>query len=107
FIALRDPLLGLLPRIVADDRGIRLEESWRELRFPFRDLGRDEEDGKVPSMILSPMMIEDGRRLLISNLDLRSLVGARGSEVGADDPLGATRTYSLSALEFYRLFPEA
>ncbi len=107
FIALRDPFLAFLPRVVADDRGIRLEDDWKALAFSFRDLAGDEEAGRIPSMILSPMMIEDGRRLLISNLDLGSLIGSAGSEIETEGPGGANQLYSLSALEFYRLFPEA
>ena len=107
FIALRDPFLAFLPRVVADDRGIRLEDDWKDLAVPFRDLKDDEEAGRIPSMILSPLMIEDGRRLLISNLDVGSLIGSAGSEIETDGPGGADHLYSLSALEFYRLFPEA
>ena len=106
FIALRDPLLSLLPRVVDDDRGIRLEDAWAALRFPFRDLGPHEEAGRVPSMVLSPMMVESGRRLLISNLDLLPLIGSEGPEIGADGTAGV-QAYSLSALEFARLFPHA
>jgi hypothetical protein len=107
FIALRDPFLAFLPRVVADDRGIRLEDDWKDLAIPFRDLSGEEEAGRIPSMILSPLMIEDGRRLLISNLDLGSLIGSAGNETVSDGPGGTERLYSLSALEFYRLFPEA
>ena len=107
FIALRDPFLAFLPRVVADDRGIRLEDDWQDLAIPFRDLSAEEEAGRIPSMILSPLMIEDGRRLLISNLDLGSLIGSAGSEIDTDGPGSADKLYSLSALEFYRLFPEA
>jgi hypothetical protein len=107
FIALRDPFLSLLPRIASDDRGIRLERAWRGLGIPFRELGPDEEAGRIPSMILSPMMIEDGRRLLISNLDLRGIIGATGAGITPDGSAAGTIPYSLSALEYYRLFPEA
>jgi hypothetical protein len=107
FIALRDPLLAFLPRVFADDRGIRLEDAWKDLRIPFRDLAGEERAGRIPSMVLSPMMIEAGRRLLISNLDLGPLVGSVGSELAADGAHGTVRPYSLSALEFYRMFPEA
>src|SRR5262249_58501514 len=43
FIALRGPFLAFLPRVVADDRGIRLEDAWADLAVPFRGLpGRQE-----------------------------------------------------------------
>jgi hypothetical protein len=107
YIALRDPFLAFLPRVTADDRGIRLEDDWKRLAFPFRRLLEDEEAGRTPSMILSPMTIEDGRRLLISNLDLGTQTGSGGGEIDADGDPGETRPYSRSAVEFYRLFPEA
>ena len=53
------------------------------------------------------MIIEDGRRLLISNLDLHKLTGATGGEITDDDPGSTSHLYSLSALEFFRLFPLA
>jgi hypothetical protein len=107
FLALRDPFLAFLPRVIDDDRGIRLENDWKEIAIPFRSLRPDEEAGRIPSMILSPMIIEDGRRLLISNLDLQSITGSRGIETSAAGPNASERLYSLSAVEFYRLFPEA
>src|SRR5262249_50053748 len=51
-----------------------------------------------PSLIVSPMVIESGERMLISNLDLRHLVelhSARGEP------------YLRSAREFFRVFPDA
>ena len=107
FLALRDPFLAMLPRLFADDRGIRLENTWPELATPIRSLMNDEASGQIPSIILSPIMIEDGRRLLISNLDLSAVIGSTGGVVTADGN-GSTRSpYSLSALEFFRLFPQA
>ena len=70
YIALRDVWQSILPRTATRDRGIVLEQDWNDINFPIQKLRLDEEDGKIPSIILSPMMIEDGRRLLISNLDL-------------------------------------
>jgi hypothetical protein len=64
------------PRAVPADRGIILERDWTALRYPFVDLHNLEADGKVPSLIFAPMLVEDGRRLLISNLELSS--GADG-----------------------------
>ena len=37
---------------------------------PFRELAAGEAEGWRPSLVFSPMLLEDGRRLLISNLDL-------------------------------------
>ena len=67
----------LLPRFDDVDRGTELEGDWKALDIPFHGLRDLEEQGQVPSMVLSPMMVEDGRRLLISNLDLWALAPTR------------------------------
>ena len=54
------------------DRGVVLENQWKTLKVPFRQLYEDEKQGRRPSLIVSPMVIESGERMLISNLDLRS-----------------------------------
>lgn len=64
------------------DRAIALESAWCEnlkakldidLRISFDDLRRGEALGWWPSLILSPMLIEDGRRLIVSNLDVTDM----------------------------------
>jgi hypothetical protein len=52
------------------------------------------------------MLVENGRRLLISNLDLAPFTQVRGS---LWTPAGGPTEglYSLSAVEFFRLFPDA
>ena len=60
----------ILPGTTLGDRGVILERDWGVIPYPFVDLRELEAQGKVPSMIFSPMLVEDGRRLLISNLDL-------------------------------------
>jgi hypothetical protein len=59
------------------DRGLALENAWEKntkiLDQPFGALAGGEAAGWRPSLIISPLMIEDGRRLLISNLDLGQL----------------------------------
>ncbi len=61
------------------DRGLALEEAWCEnlksklgidLRISFGELRSGEESGRWPSLVFSPMLVEDGRRLILSNLDL-------------------------------------
>ncbi len=62
------------------DRGLALEEAWCEnlksskldidLRISFGELRSGEESGRLPSLVFSPMLVEDGRRLILSNLDL-------------------------------------
>ena len=61
------------------DRGRKMEETWSRLTkvngksafdMPLRGLIADELAGWRPSLVFTPMLVEDGRRLLISNLDL-------------------------------------
>lgn len=85
------------------DRGRALEQSWEEhtslvLAEPLRALAAEEEMGQVPSLVFSPMIVEDGRRLIISNLDLQHLI-----HVAIVDEPSAT----LSGVQFFRLYPDA
>src|SRR5262249_2008439 len=66
------------------DRGQALEQAWSEnmgclLDRPFGKLKEEEAAGWRPSLAFSPMLIEDGRRLLVSNLDLRGVVRNNGN----------------------------
>jgi hypothetical protein len=106
-IALRDVWQAFLPRIGEIDRGIVLERDWAGIDIPIQSLRDFEQKGEIPSIILSPMIIEDGRRLLISNLDLWKLTRTTGDEVTAQATGSRRQLYSLSALEFFRLFPYA
>lgn len=106
------------------DRGKALEEAWRDelgppspgygkagvsaLDLSFTDLRDREADGDCPSLVFSPMMIEDGRRLLISNLDLRYVAANTGSRIDFAGPVkNGNIPYSVEALELFRMFPEA
>jgi hypothetical protein len=80
------------------DRGTVLEQQWPLLARPVCSVADKEARGEIPSMILSPMIVETGRRLLISNLDLAHLTETR-PELGRMTP--------LSAVEFFKYFPEA
>ena len=117
YIALREVFKAFVPRSVLDvyhqvtgwprsDRGIRLEQDWEGIDVPLRDYRADEAAGKIPSLVLSPMIVESGRRLLISNLDMRMATCTRGSEINESEDF-REEPYSISALEFSRLFPEA
>ncbi len=143
----------VLPGEFTRDRGTDLERSWSRhmggaLDVPFQSLAVEEWRGRRPSLIFSPMLVEDGRRLLISNLALPFLEESAGSLLGEDPPgeesIGARsrpvgdgkekrrrprpggkpylydpkepldkiiadkrHRYSLSAVEFFRLFPKA
>lgn len=115
------------------DRGRTLEETWvrwtggpskSPMGRPLQSFAADERIGWRPSMVYTPMMVEDGRRLLISNLDMafatRNIGGLliepssrkidRASIQGGDFDLSIhdeDDVFSLSAVEFYRLFPQA
>jgi hypothetical protein len=74
--AFHDWLWDILPLRNEDDRGRALETSFTDT-WPgtFGDtfvssLGNVEQNATVPALIFSPMLVEDGRRILISNLDL-------------------------------------
>jgi hypothetical protein len=121
-----------LPGPMARDRGRELEQAWfRNTRRPgeerspleksFAELREAEREGLRPSLVFSPMLVEDSRRLIISNLDLdhltmsfsQQLAGSGFAEGGVieDDSVperANLRTQrSLSAVEFFRLFPQA
>jgi predicted acylesterase/phospholipase RssA len=99
------------------DRGIALEQAWSkgldgELDMTFEDLGKQERAGWCPSLAFSPMMVEDGRRLLISNLDLRYPASNDGHLLDTDQRIPAalvdqSRNYSHEALELFRMFPRS
>jgi hypothetical protein len=123
-----NPVAGLIPAGTTNDRGTALELTWDRhllgrptdggwdttlpsLDVPFDDLRADERRGVIPSLVFTPMMVEDGRQLLVSNLDLNYMVDWASyddPDAGGAEPApgeGPRRTYS--AVEFYRLFPEA
>ncbi|MFM1904856.1 MAG: hypothetical protein RLZZ440_2756, partial [Planctomycetota bacterium] len=120
------------PFVRRGDRGRTLEQTWiRWTGGPASPLGRpiqafaaDERLGWRPSLVFTPMMVEDGRRLLISNLDLafatRNVGGLllepssrkieRPAIQGGDFDQSIheeDEVFSLSAVEFFRLFPRA
>jgi hypothetical protein len=88
------------------DRGFALERAWEEntgaLEMRFAELRQGEQEGWRPSLIFSPMIVEDGRRLLISNLDLAKVASTFVPGMGGN-PVPA----SLSALELLKLVPAA
>jgi hypothetical protein len=101
------------------DRGRELENSWHRntakadgqspLQRTFEELKPLERQGLRPSLIFSPMLVEDARRLLISNLDLERLTRTWGEQLSLE-PTGISPLkpmLSLSAVEFWRLFPQA
>jgi Patatin-like phospholipase len=99
------------------DRGRVLEQAWYDntrdssgrspLEMTFENIHDDEKGGLRPSLVFSPMLAEDARRLLISNLDLNELTEAKCARLRPDDLNEDPWMLSLSALELRRLFPEA
>ncbi len=79
------------------------------LQRTFADLYPLEAQGRRPSLILAPMLVEDSRRLLISNLDLRQLAvaGGRLGPNGHNGPPLEEQPLSRSGLECFKLFPLA
>ena len=132
----RQWMLGDIPLIFwprdlrnAWDRGVTLERSWPELRIPFKDLEERELKGEIPSMIFSPMIVEDGRQLLISNLNLPFMTHARGNLLSPGKELTQAKDkllgpgeeltqakgkppgaegdlYSYPSVEFFKLYPD-
>jgi hypothetical protein len=101
-LAFKDIPMGFLcPRGYADDRGRRLEQAWnkyfpRTLDSSFDELRDEEKNGRFPSLIFSPMMVEPGRPLLISTIDLTHIASA-----ARDEPY----PHRIRGVEFMKLFP--
>jgi hypothetical protein len=104
-------LFSFRPHI--DDRGRALESAWSEnlhraLDVPFQRLRDGEKAGWRPSLVFSPMLVEDGRRLLISNLDLEQVAQAQGNALMGGQPRGKVlkegQVFSRSAVELFRVF---
>ena len=106
------PLLGY----GSQDRGKALEQSWRKntggsLEEKLSSLAKGEKEGWRPSLVFLPMLVDDGRRLLISNLDLSDLTISSGSVILDNKKKQKEKiqrhAYSWEALQFYHLFPKA
>lgn len=93
------------------DRGGAIEEAWETntdglLAMELSYLKGDELKGRLPSLVFSPMLVEDGRRLLISNLSLSNLTENTGNLLSING-VEMAGLYSASSVEFFRLFPNA
>src|SRR5207249_649920 len=78
-LAFGDVPLAFLPLANEDNRGQALEDAWRvhggpALDMTFAELRGGEQDGRWPSLVFSPILVEDGRRLLI--IQIRANVSA-------------------------------
>jgi hypothetical protein len=114
-LVFRDLPLAFLPLDNNHDRGRALEDAWVDnlrqhgidLTLPLGRLREAERDGRLPSLVFSPMLVEDGRRLIISNRDLRAVTD---NEVrwlsGRDRPQPHTACSSRGAYHLSDLFPQ-
>ena len=88
-IAFRDVFPNSLFPWATYNRGDVLEDAWIAfddgITQTFRDIKQKEEAGLVPSIVFSPMLVEDGRRLLISNLPLYDLTINHGNALLKED----------------------
>jgi hypothetical protein len=96
------------PGPFSNDRGRGLEAGWynqlhRALDLPLSALRDGEREGWRPVLSFSPMLVEDGRRLLISNEPLAYLTEAVWPSL--DGP--GLRSASTPAVQFRELFPAA
>ncbi|MGI9411508.1 MAG: hypothetical protein ACR2OV_15625 [Hyphomicrobiaceae bacterium] len=97
------------------DRGKVLESHWRQIDISFDELKEKEARGLRPSIILSPVMVETGQPLLISNLDLGQISKALPKTLAMSAQRGIVRQLRVptasgqdrlkSQIEFFRLFP--
>ena len=102
-------LFPRLPRTLAYDRGQALESQWPSLRTRFIDHRKGvkgEESGALPSLVFTPVTVDDGRRLIISNLGLHPIAVNSGDEIDVHrkDRAKGLAVYSVAAPEFYRVF---
>lgn len=105
-LVFRDIISTLLPNPNWRDRGAALEEAFHQnvpeaFGKTLGDLAPGEAAGWRPSLVYCPMLAEDGRRLLISNLDFDFLLVQEGPRVGHPQDV----TYSRAGYELGRLFP--
>jgi hypothetical protein len=103
----------LLP--FGENRGRALERAWGRhtsgrMERTFAALREGESQGWRPSLVYSPMLVEDGRRLLVSNLDLSALTSSQASSLvgeghGDERVEGALARLSVSGVQLFQLFP--
>lgn len=108
-LAFTDIPLAFTPFTNGSDRGEALEQAWRAqapewLDLTFGRLREHEARGECPSLVFSPMLVEDGRRLILGNLDLAPVTR---NEVRRVDAPERPECASSSAVHLETLFPGA
>jgi hypothetical protein len=117
-LAFHDIPIAFIGRDNLQDRAVALESAWCEslkakldinLRISFEELREGEASGRWPSLVLSPMLIEDGRRLIISNLDLTDINDhyVRWLSSKATGAKPTTGLASRSAYQLWQICPQA
>ncbi len=95
------------PLRLRQDRGRRLEEAWESyspvLAQPLHSLAGGEEGGQRPSLVLTPTIVEDGRFLVISNLDLAPLLRSEGPQ----RPSTTNTLYAVHGFQLFDYLPDA
>ncbi len=92
-LVFRDLPLSFVPVDNHHDRGRALEEAWVDnldasgidLNLTIGQLRDAERDGRLPSLVFSPMLAEDGRRLIISNRNVRAVTDNEVQWLSAQD----------------------
>ncbi len=111
-LVFNDVPLSFWPGVNRGDRGQALEDAWRgiggaPLDMTFADLQEGERQGLWPSLVFTPMLVEDGRRLVMSNLDLRPVLRNQVFWVAHGECPAERGSSSLPALHYEELFPGA
>ena len=111
-LVLRNLPLALFFRPLVQDRGWALEQAWEDysggaLTRRVRDLYDGEEEGWLPSLVFTPLIVETGRRLLISNLNVGFLTESKGRSINPQWDHVPPRLYSQQAEQFFTVFPNA
>ncbi len=114
-LVLRDLPRSFLPIPLGQvsDRGTELQRAWAppksggpRLDVALSSLAEGELQGWRPSIVFSPMLAQDGRRLMISNLDLDVLTRTHAERLDVRLPgLTGRRLLSIPTIQFFKYFP--
>ncbi len=115
-LVLRDLPRSFLPIELGPvaDRGTELQQAWApptpggpRLDVPLSSLADGELRGWRPSIVFSPMLAQDGRRLMISNLDLDGMTRTHAERIDGNLPgLMGRRLLSIPTIQFFEYFPK-